>query len=103
MPIIGTNSNGSGSSVILKKIRERNGLDEPVTDDVKNKNYSLIAQLRVFISSKEGMVTTAQVISEFQSKVSVPDNAIFKSLLMELCTFKRKHDVGYWHLREKFK
>ena len=100
---IGSNSNGSGSSVILKKIRERNGLDEPVTDDVKNKNYSLIAQLRVFISSKEGMVTTAQVISEFQSKVSVPDNAIFKSLLMELCTFKRKHDVGYWHLREKFK
>ena len=99
----GLNNGGESSSDLLKKMRQRNGLDEPLEDNVKNKNLSLISQLRLFINSRDGIVTTAQVISEFKTKVSVPDNAVFKKLLMELCTFKRKDKTGYWHLRAKFK
>ena len=61
----------------------------------------LIKDLRGFISRKKGAVTTAQVIQEFGGRVE--NNALFKSLLMQLCTFKRRKDVGFWHLKEDFR
>lgn len=95
-------SSENSSASLLKKIRQRNGLEEPISDEKKGKNLGLITQLRKFITARQGVVTTAQVISEFQNKIAVLDNAVFKSLLQQLCTFKRKNNIGYWHLKGEF-
>lgn len=99
----GNSKSGASSSDLLKKIRERNGLESSSAGEKTGKNFTLINELRRFISSKKGKVSTTQVIEEFDKKIDVPDNALFKSLLMELCVFKRKNNVGYWHLKENFR
>ena len=96
-----SSSESVSSTHLLKKMRERNHGD--VDDKMTEKNLSLIKELQVFISKRGGVVTTDDIIKTFQSKVVVADNAIFKSLLVNICDFERKQSKGYWRLKPEFR
>ena len=48
-------------------------------------------------------MSTSDVIDEFRDKVVHGDNPVFKSILGQLCSFRREGGKGMWHLKQEFK
>ena len=97
------------SSQLLAKMRARNNL-VPSSDanagGPGNESDELLAQMTNFIASQcttVGQATTQEILDEFGSKLPRSDTVVFRSMLRQICTFKRDSGKGIWVLREEFR
>ncbi|XP_048419473.2 DNA excision repair protein ERCC-6 isoform X4 [Stegostoma tigrinum] len=107
------------SSSLLAKMRARNHLtlsqslesdesSEPtaVPPPVPTEHDELLVEMRNFIAfqaSVDGQATTAELLQEFQSKLSPAQTVVFRELLRNLCTFHRNASGdGIWTLKQEF-
>ncbi|XP_048472275.1 DNA excision repair protein ERCC-6 isoform X2 [Rhincodon typus] len=107
------------SSSLLAKMRARNHLtlsqslesdesSEPATvpPPVPTEHDELLVDMRNFIAfqaSADGQATTAELLQEFQSKLSPAQTVVFRELLRNLCTFHRNASGnGIWTLKREF-
>ncbi|XP_067828711.1 DNA excision repair protein ERCC-6 isoform X2 [Heptranchias perlo] len=108
------------SSSLLAKMRARNHLtlfqrlesdesSEPtaVPPPVPTEHDDLLVEMRNFIAfqaSSDGQATTAELLQEFQSKLSAAQTVVFRELLRNLCTFHRNASGdGIWKLKSEFR
>lgn len=76
--------------------------DIGMLDGVKNK---LLFELRDFIAGKSNTQATSRtIINKFQAKLRNSDNAAFRAMLNELCTFRpMTHGEGVWVLKAEYR
>ncbi|XP_078284463.1 DNA excision repair protein ERCC-6 [Rhinoraja longicauda] len=108
------------SSSLLAKMRARNHLtlsqvleaDEscgPGTapPPVPTEHDDLLVEMRNFIAfqaGNDGQATTAELLQEFQSRLSSAQTVVFRELLRNLCTFHRSSSGdGVWKLKPDFR
>ncbi|XP_051897601.1 DNA excision repair protein ERCC-6 [Pristis pectinata] len=108
------------SSSLLAKMRARNhltlsqaletdGSSEPeaAPPPVPTEHDDLLVEMRNFIAfqaGSDGQATTAELLQEFQSKLSSTQTVVFRELLRNLCTFHRSSSGdGIWKLKPDFR
>ncbi|XP_041032112.1 DNA excision repair protein ERCC-6 isoform X1 [Carcharodon carcharias] len=109
------------SSSLLAKMRARNHLtlfqrlesdesSEPAAaapPPVPTEHDDLLVEMRNFIAfqaNSDGQATTAEILQEFQPKLSTAQTAVFRELLRNLCTFHRNASGdGIWRLKSEFR
>lgn len=101
-PKFGAAKSGPGaatsSSEILNRIQQRN-----LSANVKETETKLLSDIREFVSSEGGTTTTSQIIAMFEKRLPENSSPLFKSLLVQICTFYRAPDkLGYWTLKDDF-
>ncbi|KFD48999.1 hypothetical protein M514_10151 [Trichuris suis] len=61
----------------------------------------LVDQLRLFLERSGGEATTDSIIARFESQIPQGDTAVFRSMLLNICTFRRDSTGnGFWLLKE---
>ena len=76
--------------------------DIGMLDPIKNK---LLFELRDSIAGKSNtQATSRSIINKFQAKLRNSDNAAFRAMLNELCTFRpMTHGEGVWVLKAQYR
>ncbi|CDW54013.1 DNA excision repair protein ERCC 6 [Trichuris trichiura] len=60
----------------------------------------LVDQLRLFLERSGGEATTDSIIARFESQIPQGDTAVFRSMLLNICTFRRDSTGnGFWLLK----
>ncbi|EDV28228.1 uncharacterized protein TRIADDRAFT_53632 [Trichoplax adhaerens] len=79
-----------------------NDVDGVVLDGARNK---ILLELRDFIAGKPNTQATSRaIINKFQSKLRNTDNAAFRAMLNEMCTFRSMtHGEGVWVLKAQYR
>ncbi|XP_030059035.1 DNA excision repair protein ERCC-6 [Microcaecilia unicolor] len=113
-------SAGLSSSLLLAKIRARNGLLQQRTDSGEGANPQqitmpkpaatehdeLLVDIRNFLAFQaqiEGQATTRELLQEFKPKLSASQTCVFRELLQNLCTFTRGvNREGVWKLKPEY-
>ena len=114
MGMTSTSAEGSEpvhSSQLLAKMRARNNLVPSGDGNAGghgNESDELIAQMANFIASQcttVGQATTQEILDEFGSKLPQSDTVVFRSMLRQICTFRRDSSTGkgIWVLKEEFR
>ncbi|XP_073245339.1 DNA excision repair protein ERCC-6-like isoform X3 [Porites lutea] len=99
------------SSQLLAKMRARNNLvvsENANTESPEDQNDDLLVQMRNFIAlqcTTVGQATTQEILNEFGSKLPQSDSVLFRSMLRQICTFKRDSSTkkGIWVLKDEFR
>uniref|UniRef100_UPI00398F07D4 DNA excision repair protein ERCC-6 isoform X3 n=1 Tax=Pristiophorus japonicus TaxID=55135 RepID=UPI00398F07D4 len=108
------------SSSLLAKMRARNHLTlsqrlesdespEPTVGPppVPTEHDDLLVEMRNFIAFQartDGQATTAELLQEFQAKLSTAQTVVFRELLRNLCAFHRgASGDGIWRLKPEFR
>ncbi|CAH2321613.1 DNA excision repair ERCC-6 isoform X1 [Pelobates cultripes] len=105
------------SSSLLSRMKKRNNLLLPVTEDQDTgantslpdptEHDELLTDMRNFIAfqaREDGEASTQEVLHEFENKLSQKQTCVFRELLRHLCTFHRKSDsTGVWRLKPEFR
>ena len=107
------------SANLLKKMRARSALtDGAESSDIDHNQYSingkvygaketeLVEEIRNFVAlhaKKPGQATTQEILSQFKSKIDDRSNALFKSMLKQVCVLRKVNGEGVWFLKDSFK
>lgn len=99
------------SSQLLAKMRARNNLvvsENANTESPGDQSDDLLVQMRNFIAlqcTTVGQATTQEILNEFGSKLPQSDSVLFRSMLRQICTFKRDSSTkkGIWVLNDEFR
>ena len=63
-------------------------------------------EVRDFIATRckvDGQATTSEILGQFSSQLSPSENAVFRSMLHEICDFSRHGGEGLWFLKQDFR
>lgn len=98
------------SSALLARMRRRNaavacagatGGDSESTS--KSEESVLLKDIEQYMSSRaERVATSDELTTFFKPRLKTGQNAIFKELLKQICTFEKKDGDGTWRLKEEF-
>ena len=99
------------SSQLLAKMRARNNLvvsENANAESHGDQSDDLLVQMRNFIAlqcTTIGQATTQEILNEFGSKLPQSDSVLFRSMLRQICTFKRDLSTkkGIWVLKDEFR
>uniref|UniRef100_A0A5S6QZ14 DNA repair and recombination protein RAD54-like n=1 Tax=Trichuris muris TaxID=70415 RepID=A0A5S6QZ14_TRIMR len=60
----------------------------------------LVDQIRLFLEEGGGRATTESIITRFESEIPQGDTPVFRSMLLNICTFRRDSEGhGFWFLK----
>ena len=99
------------SSQLLAKMRARNNLvvsENANAESHGDQSDDLLVQMRNFIAlqcTTIGQATTQEILNEFGSKLPQSDSVLFRSMLRQICTFRRDSSTkkGIWVLNDEFR
>ena len=94
------------SSALLSKIRERKGTGkdaDPIASASKDFSMGLLRDIRDFLKSEGGQVTTADIMRRFSAKIGADQQALFKALLQTICKLHKRSngEPSVWRLRPR--
>lgn len=96
------------SSALLARMRRRNAAvmsTQPQGNEETSQAEEsvLLKDIEQYMLSRADRAATSdELTSFFKARLKTGQNALFKELLKQICTFEKKDGVGTWRLKEEF-
>ena len=97
------------SSALLARMRRRNMVSTVGTPSLgaeetpQSDEDRLLKDIEMFVKCKPDFTATSDQLTEkFKERLKPGQNALFKELLKQICSFKKINGNGFWKLKDEF-